>query len=175
MALESYNPIATVDNNTIPCPSSYKWSEEDLSESDAGRTEDGVMSKQRIGQVVKIELKWQAVSIADASTILKAFDPEYITVKYLDAKQGKFVTSDFYVGNRSTPLYNTTLGLWSNISFNIIAKNASGDSTISDVAVLETPVISIGDDGYTLKITYDEQSATALVYVDNAETLTITV
>lgn len=173
MALESYNPIMSVDGASVPCPSSYKWSEEDLSESDAGRTEDGVMSKQRIGQVVKLEFEWQNVSLEDAAVILQAFDPEYITVKYLDAKQGKFVTSDFYVGNRSTPLYNTRLGLWEKISFNIIAKNATGDSTVSDTASLSTPTISLTD--YTLSISYDDESSYCLLYVDGTLTNTISV
>lgn len=129
--MESVNPIMLVNGYTVPCPSSYQWAEEDLSADDAGRTEDGAMDKQMIGRIVKLELVWVNVSIEDCSTILKAFDSEYLIVKYLDAKEGKFVTSTFYVGNRTTPLYNSTLGVWSKISFNIIARYANGDRTVS--------------------------------------------
>lgn len=118
------NPIHSVDGSTnIPCPSAYRWKLQDISESDAGRTQDTVMSKQRMGQVVALELKWQNVSITDAATILQAFNPEYITVCYLDAKKGDFETSEFYVGDRNVPLYNTVKGLWAEISFNIIQRN----------------------------------------------------
>lgn len=120
---EEYNPIRSVDGFAVPCPSSYQWKLEDISASDAGRTEDTVMDKKRIGQVVGVELKWQNVSIEDASTILKAFDPEYIDVCYLDAKAGGYVTSEFYVGNRNAPLYNAALGVWKEISFNIIERD----------------------------------------------------
>lgn len=120
---DEYNPIKSVDNLALPCPTSYKWKLEDISSSDAGRTEDTVMDKKRIGQVVGIDLEWKNVSIEDAATILTAFNPEYITVCYLDAKAGGYVTSEFYVGNRNAPLYNAALGVWQSITFNIIERD----------------------------------------------------
>ena len=120
---EENNPIKSVDNVAIPCPSSYKWKLEDISSNDAGRTEDTVMDKKRIGQVVGLDLEWKNVSIKDAAEILTAFNPEYITVCYLDAKAGEFVTSEFYVGNRNAPLYNAALGVWQSITFNIIERD----------------------------------------------------
>lgn len=117
------NPIASVDGEAIPCPSSYKWKLEDISAADAGRTEDTVMHKKRIGQVVGLELAWQNIPTQTASKVLQAFNPEYITISYLDPYSGTFVTADFYVGNRSAPLYNATLGLWSDVSFNVIKRS----------------------------------------------------
>lgn len=123
MAEQEYNPIRSVNGFAIPCPSTYLWKMEDISANDAGRTEDTRMDKKRIGQVVGIELKWKNVSIEDAAIILKAFNPEYFNVCYLDAMEGAYLTSEFYVGNRSAPLYNSVLGLWSEISFNIIERD----------------------------------------------------
>ena len=119
---EQNNPIQSVDGKAVKCPSSYLWKLEDLSSSDAGRTEDGKMQKMRIGQVVGLDLSWQGLTTKEVSQILQAFNPEYITVKYLDALQGKYVTSEFYVGNRSAPMYNAKLGLWQNVTFNIIER-----------------------------------------------------
>ena len=118
-----YNPIRSVDGKSVKCPSSYLYKLEDVSASDAGRTEDTMMHKKRIGQLVGLELSWQNLSTEEVSAILKAFDPEYIEVCYLDAKQGKYVTSEFYVGNRSAPMYNAAKGLWSNLSFNIVERS----------------------------------------------------
>ena len=118
-----YNPIRSVNGVAVKPPSTYKWKLEDLSASDAGRTEDTVMDKKRIGQLIGIELQWNKVSIADTSTILKLFNPEYIDVEYLDAKEGKYVIRKFYVGERAVPLYNGELGLWDNISFNLIGRS----------------------------------------------------
>lgn len=125
MAIDEFgdnNPIKSVDGFAVPCPSSFKWKLEDISSSDAGRTEDTTMDKKRIGQIVGIDLEWKNVSIEDASTILTAFNPEYINITYLDAKSGGFVTSEFYVGNRNAPLYNAALGVWQSITFNVIER-----------------------------------------------------
>ena len=107
------NPIATVDGVTMPVyPDSedgYKWELEDASASDAGRTED-------------VTLKFSGLSIANASKILKMFNPEYITVKYLNMLEGGYVTKEFYVGNRSAPLYNSSLNVVDNVTFKIVAR-----------------------------------------------------
>jgi len=119
-----YNPIRSVDGSSIKCPCDYKWKLEDLSAADAGRTETYGMDKARMGQIVGLDLRWQNVTTEDASAILKAFNPEYITVCYLDPKEGLFRTSEFYVGDRAAPMYNCKLGLWSEISFSIIERYA---------------------------------------------------
>ena len=124
----SYNPIEWVKeaNNaqaqavTVPCPSSYEYKLSDVSAADAGRTEDAHMHKMMIAQKVHLELAWQNIKTADATTILNAFNHEYINVKYLDPMAGGYATKTFYVGDRSVPSYNTRLGIWSNVSFNII-------------------------------------------------------
>lgn len=117
--MSDYNPIRSVDGKSVKCPSGYQYSLSDLSDSSAGRTEDTLMHKNRIGQKVKIALEWRNVTYAECSAILKAFDPEYISVEYFDAKENGYRTKTFYVGDRSTPLYNARKGLWSNVAFNI--------------------------------------------------------
>lgn len=118
-----YNPIRSVDGHSVKCPSAYTWKLEDISSSDAGRTEDTKMDKMRIGQVVGLELSWKNLTTEEVSAILRAFNPEYIMVSYLDAMAGTYVESEFYVGNRSAPLYNAAKGLWSNVSFNLIERS----------------------------------------------------
>jgi hypothetical protein len=117
------NPIKKVNGAAIACPSTYVYNLQDISAADSGRTEDTVMHKNKIGQCVSLELSWQNIPTATVSAILQAFNPEYITVQYLDAKSGSFETSVFYVGDRSAPMYNAKLGLWSNVSFNIIERS----------------------------------------------------
>ena len=121
--MNDFNPIKSVDGVAIKCPSGYQWKLQDISESDAGRTEDTVMDKKRIGQCVKLELEWQNITIEEASELLKRFNPQYFKVCYLDAMQGKYVTREFYVGDRSAPLYNCRKGIWSSIAFNIIERS----------------------------------------------------
>lgn len=116
------NPIYSVDGVTIAVPAAYQWDLNDISRADAGRTEDGLMHKLRIGTKRKLHLKWNYLTTAEASTILSAFQPEYFSVKYLDLLTGGYVTSTFYCGDKTSPSYNVRLGLWENVSFNIIER-----------------------------------------------------
>lgn len=114
------NPIRSIDGHAVQCPSKYVYQLYDVSDPDAGRTEDVVMHKNRIGQCVKLELEWANVSTAQLSAILQRFNPEYITVNYLDGLNGGYRTCRFYVGDRSAPMYNAAMDLWENVAFNII-------------------------------------------------------
>lgn len=121
--MSNINPIQSVEGVAVACPSSYVYILEDVSASNAGRTDDTTMHKLRKGQVVALELSWSNVTTAVGANILRAFNPEYISVKYLDLVVGDFITKTFYVGNRKAPMYNASLGLWENISFKIIIRN----------------------------------------------------
>ena len=118
------NPIISVNGAAVKCPSTYKYTLSDVSASYAGRTEDAVMHKKRIGQLVKLELAWNNVTTEEAAAILTAFNPEYINVTYLDAMAGDWKTSEFYVGDRAVPMYNSRMNRWEGISFNIIERAA---------------------------------------------------
>lgn len=132
-AYNQYNPIRSVaPYNTatnkagtavyVPSPSVYQYNLSDVSNSDAGRTEDTMMHVNRIGQKVHLSLEWWNLDLTRASEVLTAFNDEYIQVVYLDAKSGSFLTKVFYVGDRATPLYNSKMGLWGKITFNIIER-----------------------------------------------------
>lgn len=115
-----YNPIKSVNGVPVPPPSSYQWGLQDISDSDAGRTEDTKMHKNMLGQAVKLELSWRGLKIDQAPCVLQAFQDEYVEVEYLDALLGRYVKKTFYTGDRTGILYNCKLGFWEEISFNII-------------------------------------------------------
>ena len=119
---DAYNPILSVDGATIPTPSKYKQIVSDVSKADSGRTEDGKMWKEKVGQLAKIELEWSYLTTAEVSQVLQAFDPEYITVEFLDAKAGDYREAEFYVGDRTSPLYNSRMGVWESLALNIIER-----------------------------------------------------
>lgn len=116
------NPIRSVNGRACKCPSTYEWTQEDLSNKDAGRTEDGLMHKNRIRSADSFSLSWVYLTTAELETILDIFSPEYIEVEHLNPRYGGYVTKTFYVGNRSAPLYNAELDKWTNVSFNIIER-----------------------------------------------------
>ena len=115
-----YNPIQSVDSDTnIPVPSKYEWSVNDVSDADAGRTEDGKMHKNRITRKRKLVLEWQNRSMSVINQVLTAFAPEYVSVKCLDPLANGWVTKTFYSGDQGAVAYNTKLGIWT-LSFDII-------------------------------------------------------
>ena len=94
-----------VNGTDMPCPSKFAWGLQDISAPDSGRTLDGKMWKNRVGQKVKIDLEWAAVSCEDCATILQAFNSEYFNVTYHDPKENANVTKEFYRGDASAPYY----------------------------------------------------------------------
>lgn len=76
----------------------------DISSPDAGRTQDAnsTMHKMRVGQKRKLSLSWANLSLRDTSTIFRAFDPEYVYVKYVDPKDGDWRVVHFYTGDKSS-------------------------------------------------------------------------
>lgn len=116
--------MITVDGVQIKDPSSFIWGLQDISDTDSGRTTDGIMHKNRIAQKRMISLSWALCNKQEISAIMKAFNPEYIDVKYWDALDGIEVTRKFYVGDRSAPVKWWAKGreMFAKIAFDIIER-----------------------------------------------------
>ena len=121
----------------VKSPSSLNYEMEDVSESDAGRTEDGKMHKMRIGQVNKLDLTWQNISTTDFTTLTQMFQAETFYVNFYDPHLAAFHTELMYRGNISASMYsnwnyNTQTGkggIWT-LSFSLI--RVDGGSVISE-------------------------------------------
>lgn len=112
-----------VNGVDCPTPSAFNWSLQDVSAADSGRTQDGLMHKNRIAQKEKIQLTWNAPSPEKASTILQMFNAEYFDVTYRCPLTNTIVTKNFYRGDASAPTYWWAKGgLFETISFDIIER-----------------------------------------------------
>ena len=119
------NIILTVDGQTIPIePSKCTYSLKDISASDAGRTEDTAMQKKRLGQAWTIQLEWSGLTHTQITALGRLFNNEYLQINYYDYMEQGYVTSEFYKGDSTSPVYNSTMGLWTNLSFNLIQRKA---------------------------------------------------
>lgn len=119
--------MITIGETTLPSPSSYKWSENDLSSDSSGRNLAGEMLKDLVAKKIKIELEWGPLTKNDASTVLTALaSAVYLQVTYPDAKAGADVTKTMYVGDRDSDLllYHNVNGVeyWTGIRANLIEK-----------------------------------------------------
>lgn len=108
----------------LPVPSKYVYNLHDISASDAGRLESMKMVKMRQGQARSINLEWAYPTVDDASTILKAFNSEYLKITFIDAMEGSELTKVFYVGDRISPLWNHARERWERVGFTIVQQTA---------------------------------------------------
>lgn len=75
-----------------------KWSRNDVDSPDAGRTLDGVMHRGRVGTKIRLDITCKPLTSAEASIVLNAILPEYVTVVYNDPMYG-LVTKSMYSNN----------------------------------------------------------------------------
>ena len=109
-------------------PDDLTWGLQDVSAADAGRVQDAAktMYKMRTSQKRKLKLSWNNPTLDNVSTILQAFNPEYIFVRYVDPLTGDYSVREFYVGDRSAPFREIrnplTDTILSTLSFDIIER-----------------------------------------------------
>ena len=120
--MEVTRTLNKINGTYIPDPSSLQWGIQSVSDSNAGRTTDGLMHVNLITRKRKLELVWNGVDFATASEILQAVNPETFNVTYHDALTNTNLTKKFYVGDRTAPVYSYHDGYkwYSNVSLNII-------------------------------------------------------
>lgn len=118
------NSMIKVDGNWIKTPSTFEWSINDVSASDAGRDQSGKMYKGRITRKRKIVLKWSNPTPAEAAPILAAFSKEYFSVTYFDPLDNRTNTRTFYSGDQKAPFKSWTVDnkRYSEVAFDIIER-----------------------------------------------------
>ncbi len=108
----------------VKSPSTFDYELNDVSESDAGRTEDAIMHKKRLGQVNKLILAWQNIRTPVASELMRMFQDEYFYVNFLDPLRGTYRTLYMYRGDISASMYShwDGTGVWT-LNFNLIRRD----------------------------------------------------
>lgn len=116
----------TVDGVEMPAPDTFNWGLQDVSAPDSGRTNDAdaTMYKMRVTQKRKISLAWRDTDGPTTARILQAFNPEYVSVRYLDPLTDTYQTRTFYTGDRSAPVRQVTVHgkTYTTVSFDIIER-----------------------------------------------------
>ena len=98
-----------------------KWTRNDVDGSNAGRTMDGTMYRERIASKVRLDITCLPLSSEDAATVLNAIYPEYVQVEYIDPMYGYSIKT-MYSNNTPATYINTTTDLWDGITFPLIER-----------------------------------------------------
>lgn len=91
------------NGEAVKDPSSLTWGLQDISTSEAGRTDDVIMHKCRVGDKRKLGLGWQNIKPAEAAKILTQFEDEYFRLTYPDVATNSMQTRTFYRGDITAP------------------------------------------------------------------------
>ena len=116
--------LILVDNKEIPCPAGMEWVKDDVSGSDAGRTDDTLMHKNKQGEKRTLSLEWINLSKEEIHEVLVAFKPEYVNVTYWDPLIGDDVTKTFYTGRMKAKVRTWVYGRerYSSLNFDVIER-----------------------------------------------------
>lgn len=97
------NNTFKINGVTIPMPSEYGFSIEDLSSDKSGRTLDGVMHKDVVAVKDYYNVTWKRLSWQEAADLLRLVDGKtQITLQYVDPRYpDQILVNQFYVGKRS--------------------------------------------------------------------------
>ena len=128
--------ILKINGNDIADPQTLTWDMYDLDgEEGAGRTQDGLLHRDRVAVKRKLNCTWGPLEPAEMAVLLRAMKDVFFELEYPDAYGNEDVpiedddfyrTGEFYVGDRSTPLYvwNNEKGkfLWEGLSANFIER-----------------------------------------------------
>lgn len=111
-----------INGITIPTPSDYKPSIQDISKAE--RNANGDMIIERIATKRKLELSWVHLSQEELQQLLQLVAPIFFTVSYPDPQDGTTRTGTFYCGDRSTGALDYRNGRvrWKDIKFNLVER-----------------------------------------------------
>lgn len=103
----------------------FKWQRSDVDGEGAGRDLGGDMHRNRITTKRRLDITCRPLTTAEASIVLTAIMPEYVTVEYLDVQTNSVLTKTMYSNNNpATYMMQQPDGteLWEGITFPLIEK-----------------------------------------------------
>lgn len=118
MAMIKINGVAIKDPSAL----GFKFS--DISQSNSGRTQSGLMYKNRVTSKITLSLTWNMPTPAETAKILTVTKPEYVRVTFTNPETNSEVTKEMYRSDVSTPvkIWTDKNKRYSQITFDLIER-----------------------------------------------------
>ena len=103
----------------------FKWTRSDVDGPDAGRTMDALMHRERVATKIRLDIQCKPLLLSEATTVLSAILPEYVTVTYTDPMVGTTVTKTMYSNNNPASYCvhkNDGREYWDGIEFPLVER-----------------------------------------------------
>lgn len=113
--------INGVDMRRFIVQNGIKWQRNDLDGSNAGRTMDGIMHRERVASKIRLDITCLPLSSSDAYIVLNTIYPEYVEVEYTDPMYGPVIKT-MYSNNTPATYINTVTDMWEGIAFPLIER-----------------------------------------------------
>lgn len=91
--------INGVDIMPFVAKGGFSWQRSDIDSSDSGRTLDAVLHRKRVATKIRLDISCRPLKTEEASKVLTAIMPEYVSVEYTDPQVGSVVTKTMYSNN----------------------------------------------------------------------------
>ena len=101
-----------------------QWTRFDVEAPDTGRTLDGVMHRGRVATKVRLDVTCRPLKTAEIMTVLRAIDPEFVTVRYVDPLLGN-VSKTMYSNNipaLCATVHENGNAVWKGLTFPLIER-----------------------------------------------------
>ena len=116
--------IGSTDMTPYVAYQGFKWSRNDVEAPNTGRTMDGTMQRGRVATKIRLDIKCRPLTTSEASTVLTAILPEFVSVTYTDPMLGS-VTKTMYSNNNPASfciLKQDGTEYWDGIEFPLIER-----------------------------------------------------
>lgn len=127
MVLEIYSEATGEWIDIVPyiAYQGFQWQRSDLDGPGAGRDLTGYLRRNRIASKRRLDVTCRPLKSSEASVVLTAIMPEWVTVRYYDVQEGQVVTREMYSNNHpASYLQKHPNGdeWWGGITFPLIEK-----------------------------------------------------
>lgn len=114
--------IDGVDMTPYIASRGIKWQRSDLDAPGSGRGLDGKLMRSRVASKIRLDVTCRPLNTAEASKVLTAIMPQWVTVTYTDPQAGQEVTKTMYSNNNpaSYLLKKGATEYWDGITFPLI-------------------------------------------------------
>lgn len=100
-----------------------KWQRTDVDGEGAGRALDGTLMRNRMATKIRLDVTCRPLTSAEASIVLSAVMPEWVSVTYYDPQMGSVITKTMYSNNNPASFlikHSDGTEWWSGITFPLI-------------------------------------------------------
>ena len=102
-----------------------KWQRSDVDGEGAGRMLDGTLERNGMATKIRLDITCRPLTANEASVVLSAVMPEWVSVEYSDPQIGSTVTKTMYANNNPASYlmkHRNGTEYWSGITFPLIEK-----------------------------------------------------